>query len=189
MTLCSCTPLFWILLCAPQILDVIDCTGSGDIDTSKVVKADEQGLIPGASGRPLRVNPDWVNPSGEWRVGCRPLLQLLPRPLQVGACVKLTIAITCVMSDASLVLLLQSRVKEERKKQFEEAQRAAVAAAATASTSTSSTTTDGATGGSGDSKAAPNRAELEARLTYLKELWKGFEDPGEGARCHFMIAV
>jgi hypothetical protein len=93
------------------------------------------------------------------------------------------------MSDASLVLLLQSRVKEERKKQFEEAQRAAVAAAATASTSTSSTTTDGATGGSGDSKAAPNRAELEARLTYLKELWKGFEDPGEGARCHFMIAV
>jgi hypothetical protein len=68
----------------PQILDVIDCTGSGDIDTSKVVKADEQGVIPGASGRPLRVNPDWTNPSGEWRVGCRPLLQLLPRPLQVG---------------------------------------------------------------------------------------------------------
>ncbi|KAE8721649.1 hypothetical protein F3Y22_tig00015426pilonHSYRG00056 [Hibiscus syriacus] len=34
----------------PKILDVIDCTGSGDVDTSKVVKADEDGRIRRASG-------------------------------------------------------------------------------------------------------------------------------------------
>lgn len=34
----------------PKILDIIDCTGSGDIDTSKVVKADSNGFIAGASG-------------------------------------------------------------------------------------------------------------------------------------------
>nr|AFN53634.1 tripeptidyl peptidase II [Linum usitatissimum] len=33
----------------PKVLDVIDCTGSGDIDTSKVVKADADGCIRGAS--------------------------------------------------------------------------------------------------------------------------------------------
>ncbi|GMN44594.1 hypothetical protein TIFTF001_013779 [Ficus carica] len=33
----------------PKILDVIDCTGSGDIDTSKVVKAEADGCIRGAS--------------------------------------------------------------------------------------------------------------------------------------------
>nr|AND01131.1 hypothetical protein [Linum usitatissimum] len=35
----------------PKVLDVIDCTGSGDIDTSKVVKADADGCIRGASGQ------------------------------------------------------------------------------------------------------------------------------------------
>ncbi|THG01088.1 hypothetical protein TEA_016290 [Camellia sinensis var. sinensis] len=33
----------------PKILDVIDCTGSGDIDTSNVVKADADGCLCGAS--------------------------------------------------------------------------------------------------------------------------------------------
>ena len=31
----------------PKILDIIDCTGSGDIDTSKKVTADEEGYISG----------------------------------------------------------------------------------------------------------------------------------------------
>ncbi|GAB2230834.1 hypothetical protein Droror1_Dr00015128 [Drosera rotundifolia] len=50
---------------------VLDCTGSGDIDTSTVVKADGDGRIRGASGALLAVNPSWKNPSEEWHVGSK----------------------------------------------------------------------------------------------------------------------
>ncbi|KAG4380478.1 hypothetical protein GLYMA_16G182500v4 [Glycine max] len=60
----------------PKVLDVIDCTGSGDIDTSKVVKADSDGRICGASGASLVINTSWKNPSGEWRVGYKLVYEL-----------------------------------------------------------------------------------------------------------------
>ncbi|KAL6343103.1 hypothetical protein AAG906_018941 [Vitis piasezkii] len=41
-------------------------SGSGDIDTSTVVKADSEGCLGGASGASLVVNSSWKNPSGEW---------------------------------------------------------------------------------------------------------------------------
>jgi tripeptidyl-peptidase-2 len=75
--------LLLLLLPAKQILDIIDCTGSGDVDTSTVVTADEAGCIQGASGRKLAVNAEWANPSGQWHVGCRRLFELFPKPLQV----------------------------------------------------------------------------------------------------------
>lgn len=70
-----------------QILDIIDCTGSGDIDTSTVLTADDTGCIQGASGRKLALNPDWQNPSGQWHVGCRRLFELFPKLLTVSAVV------------------------------------------------------------------------------------------------------
>ena len=48
-----------------QILDVLDCTGSGDVDTSTIRKFDEGGCIEGLYGNKLQLNPDWSNPSGE----------------------------------------------------------------------------------------------------------------------------
>ncbi|XWS50506.1 hypothetical protein CRYUN_Cryun12cG0092700 [Craigia yunnanensis] len=61
----------------PKILDVIDCTGSGDVDTSKVVKVDEDGRFRGASGwASLVVNSSWKNPSGEWHVGYKLVYEL-----------------------------------------------------------------------------------------------------------------
>ncbi|RXI08399.1 hypothetical protein DVH24_022543 [Malus domestica] len=80
----------------PKILDVLDCTGSGDVDTSRVVKADDDGCICGASailspvfkiamcgfnakfhtGASLFVNSSWKNPSGEWHVGYKLLYEL-----------------------------------------------------------------------------------------------------------------
>lgn len=49
----------------PKVIDVIDCTGSGDIDTSATCAADADGLIEGASGRKLKPNPSWQNPTGK----------------------------------------------------------------------------------------------------------------------------
>ncbi|KAG8652896.1 tripeptidyl-peptidase 2 isoform X2 [Manihot esculenta] len=79
----------------PKVLDVIDCTGSGDINTSKVVKADADGCIRGASGAALVVNSSWKNPSGEWHVGYKLVYELF--------------------TDS-----LTSRLKEERKKKWDE---------------------------------------------------------------------
>ncbi|XP_042510355.1 tripeptidyl-peptidase 2 [Macadamia integrifolia] len=88
----------------PKILDVVDCTGSGDIDTSKVVKADADGYITGASGASLVVNPSWKNPSGEWHVGCKLVYELFTDTLT-------------------------SRLKGERKKKWDEKNQEAVAEA------------------------------------------------------------
>lgn len=55
----------------PKFIDVIDATGSGDIDTSKVVKLDKDSstIITGASGRKLKIPESWECPSGEFHVG------------------------------------------------------------------------------------------------------------------------
>ena len=50
---------------------MIDCTGSGDVDMTTVVKADDQGVVEGVSGRKLKTNPEWVNPSGGLAAGVR----------------------------------------------------------------------------------------------------------------------
>ncbi|XP_061350960.1 tripeptidyl-peptidase 2 isoform X2 [Gastrolobium bilobum] len=79
----------------PKVLDVIDCTGSGDVDTSKVVKADADGRICGASGASLVINTSWKNPSGEWHVGYKLVYELFTEDLT-------------------------SRLKKERKKKWDE---------------------------------------------------------------------
>lgn len=64
----------------PKILDILDCTGSGDIDTSKVVKPDEEGKIQGIFDTQLRVNPEWKNPSGK-----QPATVILAVPVELYA--------------------------------------------------------------------------------------------------------
>ncbi|KAK4384978.1 Tripeptidyl-peptidase 2 [Sesamum angolense] len=88
----------------PKVLDVIDCTGSGDIDTSTIVKADDNGCIRGTSGNSLVVNSSWKNPSGEWHVGCKLVYELF----------------TSTLTD---------RLKKERKKKWDEKNQEAVAEA------------------------------------------------------------
>ncbi|KAL7204681.1 hypothetical protein ACSBR2_017734 [Camellia fascicularis] len=88
----------------PKILDVIDCTGSGDIDTSNVLKADADGCLCGASGASLVVNSSWKNPSGEWHVGYKLVYELFTDTLT-------------------------SRLKKERKKKWDEKHQEAIAEA------------------------------------------------------------
>lgn len=64
----------------PKIVDMVDATGSGDVDTSCVAKA-EGGKLAGLSGRTLLVDPDWKNPSGEYHLGLKPAFELYPEGL------------------------------------------------------------------------------------------------------------
>lgn len=79
----------------PKIVDFIDGTGSGDVDTSITVTAVD-GYITGATGRKLKVDPTWKNPSGFYHIGWKRAFDLYSR-------------------------LLIRRIKAERSEKFEKA--------------------------------------------------------------------
>ncbi|KAJ1963266.1 hypothetical protein GGI12_002155 [Dipsacomyces acuminosporus] len=85
-----------------KVVDFVDCTGSGDVHLAAVPESDvngsgDEGLqLKGATGRVLKLNPKWKNPTGVWRVGEKRLYDLIPGTLA-------------------------SRVKEERQTSFKKA--------------------------------------------------------------------
>jgi len=84
----------------PKIIDIIDGTGSGDVDTS-MVRTAEDGVLVGLSGRALKMDPAWSNPTGQYHVGLKRAYELFP-----GELVK--------------------RLVEKRRKRWDEEQRQAV---------------------------------------------------------------
>ncbi|EFC49355.1 tripeptidylpeptidase II [Naegleria gruberi] len=82
-----------------KIIDVVDCTGSGDVDTKTIVNPDANGIVIGKTGRKLKIDAKWkeLNSSNEYHVGIKSVFELYPKPLI-------------------------DRVKEERKKQFQKKQ-------------------------------------------------------------------
>lgn len=70
----------------PKIIDIVDCSGSGDIPTTTIIKATENEdgdpILTGLSGRKLRLNKDWNNPSGDYRLGIKRAYDLFPEDLQ-----------------------------------------------------------------------------------------------------------
>ena len=89
----------------PKYVDFLDCTGGGDIDTSKkVTPSDKDGTLPGLSGRKLKLPTVTISDAKEIRVGAVRLYALLP------------------------VSVLR-RVKKERKEAFSVKQHCAVTAA------------------------------------------------------------
>ena len=62
----------------PKVIDLVDASGAGDVDTSKVAERNDDGTITGLSGRTLTLSPDWANPTGEVRIGLKPATELFP---------------------------------------------------------------------------------------------------------------
>ncbi|KAK7270859.1 hypothetical protein RJT34_26343 [Clitoria ternatea] len=132
----------------PKILDVIDCTGSGDIDTSKVVKADADGCISGASGASLVINKSWKNPSGEWHVGYKLVYELFTEDLI-------------------------SRLKKERKKKWDEKNQEEIARAVkqVADFDQQHIKVE-------DAKLKRTREDLQNRLDILRKQSESYDDKG-----------
>ena len=63
---------------ANKYVDFLDCTGSGDVDTTKTAKRSQDGTLEGASGRVLKLGP-WADGIDEFRVAAVRLYDLLPR--------------------------------------------------------------------------------------------------------------
>jgi tripeptidyl-peptidase-2 len=81
----------------PKVIDIVDATGSGDVDTSRIIKPAD-GKVTGLTGRTLTLDPNWKIPSGEVRVGMKNGFELYPHELV-------------------------DRVKEHRRKEFLKKQR------------------------------------------------------------------
>ncbi|XP_071534647.1 tripeptidyl-peptidase 2 isoform X2 [Panulirus ornatus] len=64
-----------------KVIDRIDASGAGDIDTSTVVQPTE-GIINGLSGRKLKIPESWVNPSGKFHIGVKSAYSLYPQRLR-----------------------------------------------------------------------------------------------------------
>lgn len=72
------------------MVDIVDCTGSGDVvlgapikpTSTKDEKTGETILtVAGLSGRQLKLNSQWKNPSGEIRLGVKRAWELFPQNL------------------------------------------------------------------------------------------------------------
>ncbi|TKY51308.1 Tripeptidyl-peptidase 2 [Spatholobus suberectus] len=132
----------------PKILDILDCTGSGDIDTSKVVKADADGCISGPSGASLVINTSWKNPSGDWHVGYKLVYELFTENLT-------------------------SRLKKERKKKRDEKNQEEIAKAVKQLTNFDQEhiKVEGA-------KLKKVREDLQNRLDLLRKQSESYDDKG-----------
>ena len=71
----------------PKVLDLIDTTGSGDVDTSCVRKTvtETDREIVSLNGHVLKIPDEWCNPTREWHVGVKSEHDLLPPPVKTRA--------------------------------------------------------------------------------------------------------
>ena len=108
-----------------KMIDLVDCTGAGDVDTSKEAEP-AGGELTGLSGRKLQLPAEWpaIADGGKYRLGLKPAFELYPKPLI-------------------------TRIKAERKKRHDEAQRDAIEAARRAVIDGPKPTAEGAEGKKG----------------------------------------
>ena len=139
----------------PKVIDMIDGTGSGDVDTSTVRKADANTLL-GLSGRTLTLDSKWANPTGKFHVGLKRAFDLFP--------------------DGSPFELVP-RMKRERRKECDRAQRASEALLRAEIDEWDEAHLQP----SADDNQ--QRAELAARLEQLQAAAKNYEDPGPVYDC------
>ncbi|KAG5518089.1 hypothetical protein PMAC_003275 [Pneumocystis sp. 'macacae'] len=68
----------------PKIIDIIDCSGGGDVDTTTLADVVDEGFMLstiGLSGRKLKINKKWENLDGKWYLGIKRGYEIFPESL------------------------------------------------------------------------------------------------------------
>ena len=151
----------------PKIIDMIDCCGDGDVDTSEVRSTGDQEagrVVKGVTGRDLKLPDAWRNPSGEWHVGVKALYQLLPSNL--------------------LARVRKIRQQERWDKQLEEALTLAQEDKARMEARKQSDGKEKEGGAcQGINFAKLEQDEVNQRVEYLKEVDRNYSDMGPSYDC------
>ncbi|KAJ3292192.1 tripeptidyl-peptidase II Tpp2 [Borealophlyctis nickersoniae] len=134
----------------PKVIELIDCTGSGDVPCTTVVEAtsDENGktTVTGLSGRKLTLGK-WNNPTGKYRLGVKKSAELFPKGLV-------------------------DRLEKERKRKFEVEHHQLVTQAQKEASEFDKANP------SPNEEQQLVKADHKARFETLRDLWKSYEDPG-----------
>lgn len=64
----------------PKVIDVIDATGSGDVDMSHSIKLDKETSVAGIRGNTLILDPSWKIPSRQIHLGLKAGYDFIPGP-------------------------------------------------------------------------------------------------------------
>lgn len=65
----------------PKVIDIVDCSGSGDVMMGPLIAAEGTSLL-GVGGKQLKLSENWQNPSGKYRVGIVRAYDLYPSGLK-----------------------------------------------------------------------------------------------------------
>ncbi|XP_045114338.1 tripeptidyl-peptidase 2-like isoform X1 [Portunus trituberculatus] len=155
-----------------KVIDRIDGSGAGDVDTSTVVTPVD-GTITGVSGRKLKIPETWVNPSGKYHIGVKGSFSLYPKQLR------------------------ERMTKDRKEKTWDplhkellaEAQRKAIENQKSNGSSSSGTNGNGSGGGGGNSSTSSNlleklgKEDAESRVSQLNTLEKKYSDLGPAYDC------
>jgi tripeptidyl-peptidase-2 len=75
--------LQWLPDGTNKIVDLVDCTGSGDVamTPAELVAGESTPTLKGLTGRTLKLNAKWTNPSGKYKIGVKRGFELFPATL------------------------------------------------------------------------------------------------------------
>ncbi|KAI9300609.1 hypothetical protein BJ944DRAFT_170558 [Cunninghamella echinulata] len=139
----------------PKIIDLVDCTGGGDVSTTTIVKptskdinGENVSVIEGLSGRTLILDSNWKNPSGEYHIGLKRAYELFPTELT-------------------------ERLQKERRQNFEVKHSHLIDEAQTKLADFNKKNPVVI-----EENLIEQKNDLEARVDQLKKLLENYEDPG-----------
>jgi tripeptidyl-peptidase II len=152
----------------PKVAHLIDCTGSGDVPCTTVVKATvapEGGArtLVGLTGRTLTLPSSWACPSGDFRLGIKNTLDLFPKPLveRLGK------------EQATKHQIAQNHLITVVGRELEALEAGSAAEAHPKADSSPTVSKEEAA-----ARLAEAKDDVKAKLDVLKELDKNFTDPG-----------